>query len=82
MMAGFRLLSKDAAGGRWLIRYRDRSLFEEYGNDRWRTMASYATREERDQMFERLLQDDVWTVEASFAGPEPVDNFEASKKWM
>lgn len=63
MMAGFRLLRKDAAEGRFLIRYRDRGLFEEYGNDRWRTLASYASREERDRVFDRLLQDDVWSVE-------------------
>lgn len=69
MLAGFRLLCKDTADGRFLIRYRDRELFEEYGNDRWRTFASFPTKEERDRYFERLLHDDVWTVEVSF--PEP-----------
>lgn len=63
MLAGFRLLCRDAAEGRFLIRYRDRGLFEEYGNDRWRTLASYATREERDRMLEATLRSDVWSVE-------------------
>ena len=31
-------------------------------------------------MFSQLLQDDVWTVEASFVGSAPDDNFEAPKK--
>mgnify|MGYP007070185256 FL=1 len=70
MLAGFRLLCRDAAEGRFLIRYRNREMFAEYGSDRWRTLASYATKEERDRMFDRLLQDDVWTVEVSLPEPE------------
>jgi len=63
MMAGFRLLRRETCEGRFLIRYRDRGLFEEFGTDRWRTLASYATEEERDRTLEALLRDDVWTVE-------------------
>lgn len=63
MMAGFRLLSKKSSGERWLIRYRDRNLFGQYGSDAWQTMASYATRQERDLALARLLHDDVWSIE-------------------
>lgn len=63
MLAGFRLLRKESAGGRFLIRYRDRDLFEEYGSDRWRTLAAYDTSGERDRMLEATLQSDVWSVE-------------------
>lgn len=89
MMAGFRLLLRDAAQGRFLIRYRNRGLFEEYGNDRWRTLASYGTREERDRRFGQLLHDDIWSVEVSlpeperyriFAEPDPESSFRESNK--
>lgn len=63
MLAGFRLLRKESAGGRFLIRYRDRDLFEEYGSDRWRTLAAYDTSGERDRMLEVTLRSDVWSVE-------------------
>ena len=63
MLAGFRLLRRDAAEGRFLIRYRDRGLFEEYGGDRWRTMASYGTEGERDHALDVILHDDVWCIE-------------------
>lgn len=62
MMAGFRLLSKDAAGGRWLIRYRTQELLV-YPEDTWRTLASYATLAERDEALEALLESDFWSVE-------------------
>lgn len=63
MLAGFRLLRKETDGGRYLIRYRDRELFEEYGNNRWRTLAAYDTPDERDRMLEATLRSDVWSVE-------------------
>ena len=63
MLAGFRLLRKETDGGRYLIRYRGRELFEEYGNNRWRTLASYDTAQERDYMLEATLRSDVWSVE-------------------
>ena len=63
MLAGFRLLRRETDGGRHLIRYRDRGLFEEYGNDRWRTLASYDTAQERDRVLEATLMSDVWSVE-------------------
>ena len=63
MMAGFRLLRTESAGGRFLIRYRDRGLFEAYGGDSWRTLASYATLAEQDEALEALLESDFWSVE-------------------
>lgn len=63
MLAGFRLMKKEAAGGRFLIRYRDRNLFEVQGSDAWRTLASYETAAARDYEFAVLLREDVWTVE-------------------
>lgn len=65
MLAGFRLLKKVTAGGRYLVRYRDRSLFEIHGNDAWRTLASFEEEKARDRFLEMELERDVWTVEIS-----------------
>lgn len=62
MMAGFRLLSKDAAGGRWLIRYRTQELLV-FQEGTWRTLASYGTMQERDEALAALLGSDFWSVE-------------------
>lgn len=63
MLAGFRLLAKETHDGRFLIQYRDRSLFGQYGYDAWQTMASYTTRQERDLALATLLHNDVWSIE-------------------
>lgn len=63
MLAGFRLLRRDARQGRFVILFRDRSLFSEVGNDDWRVLASYVDKEERDRSIESLMDADVWTVE-------------------
>ena len=65
MQAGFRLLKKVTAGGRYLVRYRDRGLFEIHGNDAWRTLASFEEEKARDRFLEMELERDVWTVEIS-----------------
>lgn len=62
MMAGFRLLRTESAGGRFLIRYRTHELLV-YPEDTWRTLASYATLAERDEALEALLESDFWSVE-------------------
>lgn len=63
LLAGFRLLRRDEAEGRFLIRYRDRGLFEIQGNDAWRTLASYGSEAERDDMLRQLIDEDFWSVE-------------------
>lgn len=63
MLAGFRLLRRDARQGRFEILFRDRSLFSQVGNDGWQVLASYVDKKDRDQRIESLMNDDVWTVE-------------------
>ena len=63
MLAGFRLLRRDARQGRFVILFRDRGLFSQVGNDGWRVLASYDNKKDRDQRIESLMSEDVWTVE-------------------
>ena len=63
MLAGFRLLRRDAHQGRFVILFRDRGLFSQFGNDGWRVLASYVEKKDRDQHIESLINEDVWTVE-------------------
>lgn len=63
MLAGFRLLRRDARQGRFVILFRDHDLFSEIGNDGWRVLASYVDKKARDQRIESLMNEDVWTVE-------------------
>lgn len=63
LLAGFRLLRREDVEGGFLIRYRDRDLFEIQGNDAWRTLASYRSEAERDDMLRQLIDEDVWSVE-------------------
>jgi hypothetical protein len=58
--AGFRLIRKDAAQGRFLIRYRDLDVLTP---SKWRTLASYTSRTERDDAFDRLIRSDFWTID-------------------
>ena len=63
MLAGFRLLRRGARQGRFVILFRDRSLFSQVGNDGWLVLASYVDKNDRDQRIESLMNEDVWTVE-------------------
>ena len=63
MLAGFRLLRRDASQGRFVILFRDRGLFSQVGNDGWLVLASYVDKNDRDQRIESLMNEDVWTVE-------------------
>jgi hypothetical protein len=63
MLAGFRLLRRDAREGRFVILFRDRDLFSEVGNDGWKVLASYTDKKDRDRSVESLMETDVWTVE-------------------
>lgn len=63
MLAGFRLLRRDARQGRFVILFRDRGLFSQVGNDGWLVLASYVDKKDRDQRIESLMNEDVWTVE-------------------
>lgn len=58
--AGFRLLRRDAFNGSFVILYRDRDVIEP---SRWRTLASYKDKNERDQVFFRLTDEDFWTID-------------------
>lgn len=58
--AGFRLIRKDAAQGRFLIRYRDLDVLTP---SQWRTLASYTSRTERNDAFDRLIRSDFWTID-------------------
>jgi len=60
MQAGFRLLRRDAQGGSWTIRYRTLDVIEP---PKWRTLASYRDRSERDQVFFSLVDEDFWTID-------------------
>ena len=63
MLAGFRLLRRDASQGRFVILFRDRGLFSQVGNDGWLVLESYVDKKDRDQRIESLMNEDVWTVE-------------------
>ena len=63
MLAGFRLLRRDARQGRFVILFRDHDLFSEIGNDGWKVLASYDDKKDRDRSIESLMNEDVWTVE-------------------
>lgn len=63
MLAGFRLLRRDARQGCYVILFRDRGLFSRIGNADWQVLASYVDKKDRDQRIESLMNEDVWTVE-------------------
>lgn len=63
MLAGFRLLRRDARQVRFVILFRDRGLFSQAGSDGWLVLASYVDKKDRDQRIESLMNEDVWTVE-------------------
>lgn len=63
MLAGFRLLRRDARQGCYVILFRDRGLFSQVGNDGWQILASYDNKKDRDRSIQSLMDEDVWTVE-------------------